>query len=52
MIKPGTFPLDEIRGMVMADYQSYLEDQWVSELKKKHRVVMNDNALEQLYEKE
>lgn len=39
--------MDE-RGKVTSDYQDYLEKQWIEELKKKHEVVINREAFEEL----
>lgn len=39
--------MDE-RGKVTSDYQDYLEKQWIEELKKKHEVVINRGAFEEL----
>lgn len=39
--------MDE-RGKVTSDYQDYLEKQWIEELKKKHEVVINQEAFEEL----
>lgn len=35
----------EAKGMVMNDYQNVLEEEWVKELKKKYRVVVNEKVL-------
>lgn len=43
--KPVAKQLDESRGLVTADYQTYLEEQWVKELKSKYPVVINEEAL-------
>jgi peptidyl-prolyl cis-trans isomerase SurA len=37
--------LAESRGMVTADYQNYLETEWLNYLKNKYKVVMNDDVL-------
>ncbi len=39
-------PLQEIRGLVVADYQSHLEKEWIKELRNKYQVSINDNVLE------
>ncbi len=41
--------LNEIRGLVIADYQNYLEEQWISELKNKYPVVVYKDVLNQLF---
>lgn len=35
----------ECRGMATADYQNYLEKEWLSYLKDKYKVIINDNVL-------
>lgn len=48
-IKPSQAKkLEEIRGLVIADFQNYLEAQWVEELKKKYPVVINDAELNKM----
>jgi peptidyl-prolyl cis-trans isomerase SurA len=37
--------LNEIRGLVIADYQNYLEEQWIRELRSKYQYVVNRDAL-------
>ncbi|MBS1650650.1 MAG: peptidyl-prolyl cis-trans isomerase [Bacteroidetes bacterium] len=37
--------LNECKGMVTADYQNYLETEWLQELKNKYPVTVNDNVL-------
>lgn len=37
--------LPECRGMVTADYQNYLETEWLSYLKNKYKVKINDDVL-------
>lgn len=39
---------NEVRGQVSADYQQYLEDQWIKELKTKYTVKINDDELKKL----
>ncbi len=38
--------LSEIRGLVIADYQNYLEKQWVEELRQRYTVTINRDALQ------
>ncbi|WP_258928901.1 hypothetical protein [Flavobacterium davisii] len=40
--------LEETKGKVISDYQQYLEDNWVSELKKEFKVNINNNVFEKL----
>jgi peptidyl-prolyl cis-trans isomerase SurA len=40
--------LNEIRGLVIADYQNFLEVQWVEELREKYPYVLNREALNAL----
>ncbi len=49
----GTIPpqpklLNETKGLVTADYQSFLEKQWVDELHKKYTVNVNESVLKQV----
>lgn len=43
--KKGPDTYEDVRGEVTADYQSLLEKQWVSELRKKYTVVLYPEAL-------
>jgi peptidyl-prolyl cis-trans isomerase SurA len=40
--------ISEIRGLVIADYQNFLEDQWVKELREKYSFTVNHDALQYL----
>ena len=40
-----TKPFDEIKGVVIADYQNYLEDEWMKELKAKYPIKVNKKEL-------
>jgi peptidyl-prolyl cis-trans isomerase SurA len=44
----GTKTLDETRGKVINDYQQFLEDNWVSDLKKEFKVTINKDVFEKL----
>jgi len=39
---------DEAKGLVLNDYQSYLEEKWVAELKKKYPVKVNEAVFKSL----
>ena len=41
-------PLSEIRGQVIADYQQNLEEDWLSSLKQKYQIKVNENELRKL----
>lgn len=40
--------LDETKGLVISDYQNFLEKEWVGELRKKYPVQVNEEILKQL----
>lgn len=40
---PKTY--DDVRELVVADYQEYLEKQWIADLRKQYPVVLNEEAL-------
>ncbi|MTI32079.1 peptidylprolyl isomerase [Xanthovirga aplysinae] len=41
--------LEEIKGLVISDYQNYLEAQWIDELKKQYPISVNSTELEKVY---
>ena len=45
ILPPTLKTLDETRGTVISDYQEYLEEQWVKELREKYKVVVNREVL-------
>ncbi len=45
VIKPQPKTLDEARGLVIADYQGQLEEEWIDSLRKKYPVDINDKTL-------
>ena len=47
----GPKELDEIRGIVISDYQNYLEDLWILDLKKKYTIKVNDKLLQKIAKK-
>lgn len=48
MVPPQPKQLNETKGVVTADYQSYLEKQWIDELRKKYVVKVNQDVLKQV----
>ncbi|MDO9511803.1 MAG: peptidylprolyl isomerase [Bacteroidales bacterium] len=40
--------LNEIKGLVTAEYQNYLESQWIDELKKMYKVQVDKNVFDKL----
>jgi len=48
MIPPQPKQLNETKGVVTADYQSYLEKQWIDELRKKYTIQINEDVLKQV----
>lgn len=41
-------PYENVRGKVISDYQEFLEEEWVSELKTKYKVELNTDVVEKL----
>ena len=37
--------LEEAKGLITADYQTYLEEQWINELKSKYTININKVVL-------
>ena len=48
LFEPQPKSLDEAKGYVVADYQDFLEKQWLIKLRKKYTVVVNENVLKSL----
>jgi peptidyl-prolyl cis-trans isomerase SurA len=48
---PETKKLDEAKGLVTSDYQTFLEDQWIADLKKTYKVVVNRDLLTKIANK-
>jgi peptidyl-prolyl cis-trans isomerase SurA len=44
-LAPMNKELNEAKGTVTSDYQTYLEKTWLEELAKKHKIVINENVL-------
>ncbi|CAN5315581.1 hypothetical protein BH09BAC2_BH09BAC2_06170 [soil metagenome] len=45
----GVRNLEQARGSVLNDYQNWLEEQWIQQLKKKYSVKINQSVLQSLY---
>jgi len=41
----------EIKGILIADYQDYLEKEWIKELKSKYPIKINESVLNQMIKK-
>jgi peptidyl-prolyl cis-trans isomerase SurA len=46
MLKKGPEDYTDVRGLVVADYQEMLEQQWVAELRKRYSFTVNKDVLE------
>jgi peptidyl-prolyl cis-trans isomerase SurA len=44
-IAPQIKSLDEARGLITADYQNFLETEWIKELRNKYKVEVNNSVL-------
>jgi peptidyl-prolyl cis-trans isomerase SurA len=47
-LKYSNSEFKEVKGLVISDYQKYLEDNWINELKNKYSVSINKKVLSQL----
>ncbi len=43
--------LEDIKGIVISDYQNYLENKWIEKLKRKHILDINNEEIEKLKQK-
>ncbi|RUA28799.1 MAG: peptidylprolyl isomerase [Bacteroidetes bacterium] len=50
IIPPENKKLDEARGLITADYQNYLEKEWLKSLHEKHKVVVHEDVLNEIKE--
>ncbi|MEP7267783.1 MAG: peptidylprolyl isomerase [Saprospiraceae bacterium] len=51
LLEPSVKSLDESRGYVIADYQDYLEKEWIKALEKEYKVDVNESVLNSLIKK-
>ncbi len=45
IIPPATKKLDEARGMITSEYQTFLEQEWISVMRKEHKYTVNKEVL-------
>jgi peptidyl-prolyl cis-trans isomerase SurA len=45
ILEPTEKEFSEAKGAITSDYQNYLEEKWLEELRKKHTIVVNEDAL-------
>ncbi len=50
ILPPQNKKLDEARGLITADYQNYLEKEWIKRLREKHSYQINQEVLNSLVE--
>lgn len=48
ILKPQPKSLNEARGYIIADYQDYLEKEWVNSLRAKYKVKINDDVVKSM----
>lgn len=48
--KPKHQNLQDVRGLVVSDYQAYLEDLWIKSLKEKYPVTVNKDVFESIFQ--
>jgi len=49
IIPPTIKKLDEARGMITSEYQTYLEQQWISEMRAEHKYQVNKEVLHTIH---
>ena len=45
ILSPGEKAFSEAKGAVTSDYQNYLEEEWLKELRSKHKIVVKEDVL-------
>lgn len=48
VLSPKLKELDEVKGIVIADYQNYLDKQWIASLRQKYPIEIHENVLQQI----
>jgi len=49
VLSPAPKTLDEARGYVTSDFQTFLEEKWVNNLREKYDLIINEKTLKELY---
>lgn len=49
-IIPEAKTIDEARGLIISEYQNYLEAKWIEDLKAKYKITINDDLLKKVIE--
>jgi peptidyl-prolyl cis-trans isomerase SurA len=47
-LEPSPKPFSEVKGLVVSDYQNYLEKLWLKDLHKKHKVEIKKDVLNEI----
>jgi len=47
-LAPEPKELNRVRGLMTADYQNYLEEEWIKELRKKYEIKINQDVLKSI----
>lgn len=48
VLEPEPKLLSEARGLITADYQTYLDNEWIKELRNKYTIVVNNKVLKKI----
>ncbi|NJK86145.1 MAG: hypothetical protein HC906_09405 [Bacteroidales bacterium] len=48
LLPPGVKLLEEAKGIITADYQTYLETEWVKTLREKYKITVNQDVLKKV----
>ncbi len=51
ILPPAPKNIEDIKGLVISDYQNYLEQEWLKELKAKYAIKINDKEKRKIYRK-
>ena len=51
VMPPMEKTMDEARGYIVADYQDYLEKEWIQELQRSYKIDVNEKVLKKLIKK-